>query len=301
MGETGAGISSEDEIAAGTSFSTKWGKILLFNVVGLSDAACSEMIKEVSPWFFRMRSLIGERPNLIPVGIGNTSTPVDDLALLATNGASDFNSDDYDESDEEKPEKHSELAGDDTAPGSNGDSIKITPPPSELPKRKRADSVEVIPTVSTKSNPKKKKKGPLPNTSAPALAKSAPNKAKTTKEKFAEAAKEEEETERRQLDLKKEKVKRVADVKIAKIRAQADINNTKTKGKLELMRLKMQQDHEYRMANVASHQPSFFADTMNNNAFAGSSTYAEFSASGSGSSTPLFDSDLTGPVYDFDG
>jgi hypothetical protein len=40
------------------------------------------LIKETFPWFFEVRELISERPNLIPVGIGNNNTEIDMTTYL---------------------------------------------------------------------------------------------------------------------------------------------------------------------------------------------------------------------------
>ncbi|KAJ7634031.1 hypothetical protein B0H17DRAFT_1217339 [Mycena rosella] len=65
MGQTGAGLESADEILPDTPLHTKWDEI-----------------KEDSPWFWHMRSLIGERPNLRPVGIGNNGDDMDTSILF---------------------------------------------------------------------------------------------------------------------------------------------------------------------------------------------------------------------------
>ncbi|KAJ6615737.1 hypothetical protein B0H10DRAFT_2220072 [Mycena sp. CBHHK59/15] len=65
MGQTGAGLESADEILPDTPLQTKWDKI-----------------KEDSPWFWHMRSLIGEHPNLRPVGIGNNGDNMDTSLLI---------------------------------------------------------------------------------------------------------------------------------------------------------------------------------------------------------------------------
>jgi hypothetical protein len=38
-------------------------------------------IQEKHPWFWELKALISERPNMIPVGVGNNSTPIN-VALL---------------------------------------------------------------------------------------------------------------------------------------------------------------------------------------------------------------------------
>ncbi|KAJ7815341.1 hypothetical protein B0H14DRAFT_3746044 [Mycena olivaceomarginata] len=70
MGQTGAGIGSEEDIQPGTVFTTKWAH------------AAKDLIKEDSPWFFHMRSLVGERPNLVHAGLGNNDSEVDMSILL---------------------------------------------------------------------------------------------------------------------------------------------------------------------------------------------------------------------------
>ncbi|KAJ6621016.1 hypothetical protein B0H10DRAFT_1945654 [Mycena sp. CBHHK59/15] len=65
MGQTGAGIECVEDFQPGTELTNKW---FLF--------------KDTSPWFFHMRALIGEHPNLRPVGIGNNNSLVDTSLLL---------------------------------------------------------------------------------------------------------------------------------------------------------------------------------------------------------------------------
>ncbi|KAJ7132027.1 hypothetical protein C8R44DRAFT_871028 [Mycena epipterygia] len=61
MGQTGAGIqhASEIDMNVTNSFTTKW-----------------DQIKDVCPWYFDMCNLIAQRPNLVPVGLGHSSTGV---------------------------------------------------------------------------------------------------------------------------------------------------------------------------------------------------------------------------------
>ncbi|KAJ6613701.1 hypothetical protein B0H10DRAFT_2436356 [Mycena sp. CBHHK59/15] len=68
MGETGAGLATEEEITPGTALATEWDKI-----------------KKDLPWFYHIRTLIVSRPNLQPVGIGNNKTDFDISLLLHTN------------------------------------------------------------------------------------------------------------------------------------------------------------------------------------------------------------------------
>jgi hypothetical protein len=38
-------------------------------------------IQDKHPWFWEMKALISERPNMVPVGVGNNSTPINILLL----------------------------------------------------------------------------------------------------------------------------------------------------------------------------------------------------------------------------
>ncbi|KAJ7018602.1 hypothetical protein C8F04DRAFT_1198739 [Mycena alexandri] len=78
MGQTGAGIKRAAEIDTTKKnlFTTKWAEI---------SAVC--------PWFFEMRELIAQRPNVIPIGLGHSATGFDQdvmqLALRSDAAASD--------------------------------------------------------------------------------------------------------------------------------------------------------------------------------------------------------------------
>ncbi|KAG2081072.1 uncharacterized protein F5147DRAFT_661003 [Suillus discolor] len=73
MGETGAGITREDEINMDVknSFTTKWGVYLYDNQLPtVQHFFMPAIIKEACPWFFDMWEIIAERPNQVPVGLG---------------------------------------------------------------------------------------------------------------------------------------------------------------------------------------------------------------------------------------
>ncbi|KAJ7724750.1 hypothetical protein B0H16DRAFT_1472156 [Mycena metata] len=63
MGKTGAGLKDASEINTGEknafTCTTKWAEI---------SAAC--------PWYFEMRNLMGQRPNLVPTGLGHSNSAV---------------------------------------------------------------------------------------------------------------------------------------------------------------------------------------------------------------------------------
>ncbi|KAJ7912494.1 hypothetical protein B0H13DRAFT_2327364 [Mycena leptocephala] len=51
---------------------------------GIHDAQSIDMtaISAKCPWYFEMRNLIGQRPNLVPTGIGHSNTAVDDGVII---------------------------------------------------------------------------------------------------------------------------------------------------------------------------------------------------------------------------
>ncbi|KAF7372946.1 hypothetical protein MSAN_00501600 [Mycena sanguinolenta] len=86
MGETGAGIQSVAEIDMNVrnSFTNKWGAYLRLNspLPALTTMHPPAEISKACPWFFDMRNLIAQRPNLIPTGIGNSTTTMDAALIL---------------------------------------------------------------------------------------------------------------------------------------------------------------------------------------------------------------------------
>ena len=80
MGETGAGITSADQIdmSKSNAFTNKWSMHSIYIRYPFETHAF--MIVAISatfPWLFEMKDLIAERPNLVPVGIGNNTSSID--------------------------------------------------------------------------------------------------------------------------------------------------------------------------------------------------------------------------------
>ncbi|KAJ6615675.1 hypothetical protein B0H10DRAFT_2220156 [Mycena sp. CBHHK59/15] len=145
MGQTGAGIGGADEILPGTNLTTKW-----------------DVIKLESPWFFNVRSLIAERPNLQPVGLGSSDTAFDLTLLFPTRD--DENSSAFGDT-ADLPDQLSEPG----LPELDSDSDDDMPDASTLShpktgKRQREDD----PMPASKSVPAAKKTKPQPATSTPA-------------------------------------------------------------------------------------------------------------------------------------
>ncbi|KAJ7667218.1 hypothetical protein B0H17DRAFT_1142901 [Mycena rosella] len=240
MGETGAGMSSEDDILPGTELTTKW-----------------DLIKVDSPWFFHVRDLIASRPNLQPVGIGNNKSDINTSILLPGHG--DDTSSNFDDVDlrsqlSEGPDDVLSQGPDPSEPMIDVSSGSDNDMPEALAtsvKRKALDAPE-------KDKPVKKKTKAAPATSTPAAAAPAvPKKSASTKDRFSATIVAEEETQQRALAVKKEKNDAKKEVALKKIAMECDVRLVKArskekekKQKLQLAKLKMDQEHQYRMAQL---------------------------------------------------
>jgi hypothetical protein len=215
-------------------------------------------MKAESPWFFHLRNLIAARPNLQPVGLGNNDTGFDvDLLLRAHDG-----------------DDTSSAAADDTAdlPSQLSDPIAISddsdddkelvagPTLAGLIKRKR----KAVDSKPKDEKPAKKTK-PQPATSLPATpALAVAEKPTNAKDRFSATILAEEETAQLALGLKREKNtahKEVAlarihadtEIRLAKAKTKADAKREERAAKLDIYRLKMEHEHQLRMAQMQQH------------------------------------------------
>ena len=207
MGETGAGITRADEIdmTQENHFTNKWGTYLVgkdkmcllclpFPILELA------IIQETCPWFFEMCELIGERPNIVPSGLGNGNSGMDMSTFTDGLGAA-------------SEEEEEEVAGSPTQWGIENDE-------SELPSNDEADEGENGEDGGKLNKGKGKEKGSMMNEEVPKLgrtgampgeSKSATQPAKENKKKrkadeSADIAEAEELTRQRQLELARAKV-----------------------------------------------------------------------------------------------
>lgn len=245
---------------------------------------CSDAIVIKTPWFFEMRSLIAERPNLVPVGLGNNLTPVD-LSLLLPNPLHDGTDvvpldDDGSEIDEIEDKGAGMVLCDDTTTalddgcvhgaGMAIDKTKqqavyqpfdwdmgadVTTSGSEGVGVENLDFEEADLDVKTPAKRKaevkagEKKTSARPGTSTPAV-RPEKKKAKSAAEKFSDIARMEEESVQKELDLKAMKVKGSSNVKIAKIEAQARLQMEKERTKATLAAKKMDQVFQLQMLEL---------------------------------------------------
>ena len=212
MGETGAGITREDEINMDikNSFTTKWGSYLCDTMSFQTTIKyfLPAIIKEACPWFFDMRELIAERPNQVPIGLGDSEIDYEISVMMgdASEPASGFTSDDigHDGSFRDAP-------SDDWGSMEPADTGNAAPLMQE--------------TVSTGAQERKTGLQDAPQSLKPAN-RVPKNPAKKQKmEQFAEIAKVEEITRHKELDVAKAKVEKDtarAKIKLAKLELQKE-------------------------------------------------------------------------------
>ena len=132
MGETGAGITSEDQVNLDkeNDFMNKWSEHLLFCLHISVFLLFLVLIKKSFPWLWEMKALISKHPNLTPVSLGNSESAIDmsgyearyktdgDGSKLVTDEDEDTNLDvgmlDADDEDDEDifiPRKHPADSG----------------------------------------------------------------------------------------------------------------------------------------------------------------------------------------------
>ncbi|KAJ7149954.1 hypothetical protein C8R46DRAFT_1198545 [Mycena filopes] len=237
MGQTGAGLEAAEDIEPGTALMTKW-----------------DVIKQTSPWFWEVRSLIGERPNLRPVGIGNNSDDMDVTLLLPGSDVDVRTS-----SPDLFPEVLSGVFDESDEEGTTGrDTIEVDDDSDEEPEQAKgkAKKRRAVSEPASPLKPPTKKTKPKPATSLPTTSTQAKlAKPATAKDKFTAAILAEEETTRQQMALVKDKNRARKEIELAKIQTLGKVKVERSKMKTEemrmkmdLARLKMQQEHELRMA-----------------------------------------------------
>ncbi|KAF8207691.1 hypothetical protein K438DRAFT_1961959 [Mycena galopus ATCC 62051] len=269
MGQTGAGLESAEDIEPGSGIATKW-----------------DLIQADSPWFFNMRNLIAARPNLQPVGLGNNDSPFDIDLLLHTHDGDDASSAAADDTADLPSQLSDAVEISDDSNDNNKDLVAVTKKHKAddwEPKDDSAEDKELLvgPTLAESVKRKRKtanlkpkdekpakKTKPKPATSLPATpALAVAKKPTNAKDRFSATILAEEETAQLALGLKREKNTAQKEVALAKIRADTEIRLAKAKvkgdtkweeraAKLEIVRLKMQNEHQLQMAQIQHAGPS---------------------------------------------
>ncbi|KAF9536533.1 hypothetical protein CPC08DRAFT_824795 [Agrocybe pediades] len=247
LGSTGEGIKSEAEIdmSQGNQFVNKWAEV-----------------KSDCPWFFEMRALIAERPNVIPVGIGNSETVIDTSVLDNVNISAvsqnddgedyattegDFTSDGGMLLDDAANEVMMSSEADYTVPAKRKTASEsdedLQHQPTGTSVKEESETVELDSITSNRTLARI-------GTSKPASIK--PSAAKKSKlEEFAAAAREEEITRQKEIDLKRSKIELAAKIRLQekqmetqlqqeKIAAKAKEREQKAAIKLAKLQLKME-------------------------------------------------------------
>src|SRR5215470_10978953 len=201
------------------------------------DLTCAqELIKDSFLWLWEMKELISERPNIVPVGIGNNTSDINMSGY--TNG---FNLDVGDESSQlARTEGTEEIE----SGGEEGEDAIVG-----------RDEIEVM-AQDDDTNPGRlehgrsdtKKTGARPGKSNPAAQRES-KKAKVI-DRFSDVAKAEEQTMQKQLEVKRRRVEGQTQAAIAKIKAQAEIQLQRDRLKAEARKEAKRQEHELQMAEL---------------------------------------------------
>ncbi|KAJ7829595.1 hypothetical protein B0H14DRAFT_3717046 [Mycena olivaceomarginata] len=277
MGQTGARIECATDIdtTKENSFTTKWRTYSPYN----SRTVLSPFTEEIEhecPWFFEMRELIGQRPNVVPVGLGHSSIGFDEDVMNPAATRSDSLAEpvsDVDQGIENEEDELTRSQIDDTIdsdafvrqayefgscddehlPSLHGDD-ESTEPFGQLDDD---DALDDTKAPAQKSKP----------TPAPVVTPKPSKKSKLTE--FADIAKNEET-----LELKSQ----VNEKRAERRHEEKQAKREERRERLKLKEMKLQHQHELRMArlgNVASGSSHTHAATVfNDPAGFASSDYA---------------------------
>ncbi|KAJ7933455.1 hypothetical protein B0H13DRAFT_2306864 [Mycena leptocephala] len=218
---------------------------------------------EIAAWCNKIKNRIVASVNKAKAGIkvmGETGAGIGSAAEITPGTALKTK---WDEIKAESPWFfHSSSAPDDTHDLTMDSSDDDLPPIPTLESAKRKRDAEA--EEDAKPVVKKKTK-PQPSLSVPAgPASAAPTKKPTNaKDRFAATVLAEEEMAQRALSLKKEKNRSQKEVALAKIKAEKDIQLAKAQGKrdqkaakADLIRLRMEQEHQIRLAQIQAQMPA---------------------------------------------
>ena len=237
---------------------------LTFDAVFSSEShILAEEIKAECPWFFTMRDLIAERPNIIPTGIGNSTSLMDPSVLagssLETEGTPDELGILNDSIAREVMEDDEGLY---VTTGDEGMSEPLTAPMDD-----DGGKDSETPAHTMGSN-KRKQEVDSGGSSSKQHGPAAPKKTKI--EEFAGIAASEEQMCQRETDLAKSKVVASAQVQVEVQKAKVESKEAKVElERMKLASLKMKK--EYKMERMRLKHAREMAKI--NRTFAGASTH----------------------------
>ena len=170
-----------------------------------------------------MKDLISERPNITPVGLGNSESMFDMSGY----------------------EAGYRMDGDDSKPASDEDGEDDTPEEENDDDDDDDDRVSTIPRKCPAGPTSKKKAVQVRKMKAPKADSHRDKKSKVL-DCYADLASAEEVTNQKELELKKARMENAS----AKIKAKAEIQIQRDKLKAEMRMLQKKQEHNYRMARL---------------------------------------------------
>ncbi|KAF6764506.1 hypothetical protein DFP72DRAFT_1059482 [Ephemerocybe angulata] len=252
MGQTGQGLQAAKDITENTPLAATWAKI-----------------KAVCPWFFDMKNLIAERPNAVPVGLGNSATAID-LSILEPSGneqadleegvdvklpeaSSDgpigledwLNTSEAEVEDGEvanKPNHKRKAPGSDKEDNDDDDNDDDDDDAKQKIKPDDKEDEDIKPKLDNSNDVKPKVKSDTKPKANP------PKKSKL--EEFAAVAKEEEVTQQKRLDLERAKVNCTMKIRIEKEHAKTARAEAKFKYRLEKKKMKASMKMQARQARL---------------------------------------------------
>lgn len=222
MGETGQGFESEKRITPGTELARTWGECVpaaWYSIQMLTNLLSKADVEKVCPWYYRMKALIGERPNAKPVGIGNSASEVEVDVLTPGIRRDDF--------EDTEPTRLSEDDSDEE---------------DQVDDQRRAGNKRSASVAGLDEDVKPKRGTPArPNVSKPTAVGTKPKKMKGLEE-LAEITAAEEATRRKELDLEIQKSKD----KTSRTTAKAELQRAAIEAKKEMVK----QAHEMEMMKL---------------------------------------------------
>ena len=219
-------MTSEDQINMDeeNEFMNKWSKYCILVSEHPVLTGFLELIKSSFPWFWEMKILISERPNVVPVGLGNSESTIDMSGYEAgyKSDASDSKPASEEDEDEDMPDKDEDEDNDDE---------------DKLSARHQDSARKKNDLKTTRAQKKSSTSNAHPGHD---------KKLSKILDRFADLANVEEVTNQKELDLKRLQSQNAR----VKIKAKADIQIQRDKLKAELRMLEKKQEHNFRMAQL---------------------------------------------------
>ena len=181
----------------------------LYCVKHTKNSLYTAKVKKTCPWYFTMIAIIGERPNLTPVGLGNSATAINTSSLLPNKtGSGDIDSagegDKGDNSDDSHRDAGILLDFDDDDDGDNDGYNNLL---STTKKVKR--SASSLPSLKFKHGPKEAR--------SDKAVKPVPARKSNPMDKFAEISKAEQATAQQKLKLRQSQMSMEEKLEMEKI------------------------------------------------------------------------------------